>query len=100
MAARLKYKNVRTNGFSSKREFARYQELKLLEKAGKIYLLKLQPRFPLRVNDQLICTYVGDFQYEENARGVVEDCKGYRTPIFKLKAKLMKAIYGITILET
>jgi hypothetical protein len=95
-----KYGNVRTNGFASKKEAARYQELKLLEKAGEIGKVVCQRRYPLRVNGQLICTYVADFVYDDGRTVIVEDCKGVRTSIYKLKTKLMKAIYGITILET
>ena len=61
-----KYKNVRTNGFDSKKEFARYQELVLLEKAGEIHALETQVGFPLRVNEQLIGHYIADFVYWEN----------------------------------
>jgi hypothetical protein len=106
-----KYKNVRTRGFASKREAARYDELKLLEKAGEICALQCQVKFPLQVEGKLICTYIADFCYRlknekfsnnEELVGelVVEDVKGVRTPIYRLKAKLMKAVYGIKILET
>lgn len=47
-----KYGNIKTviDGikFDSKRESERYLELKLLEKAGEISDLKLQPRFILQ----------------------------------------------------
>ena len=95
-----KYKNVRTNGFDSKKEFQRYQELVLLEKAGEIHALETQVGFPLRVNDVLIGNYIADFVYWENGEKVVEDCKGVKTPIYRIKCKLMKAIYGIEIKET
>jgi Protein of unknown function (DUF1064) len=100
-----KYRNVRTNGFASKKEAKRYQELKLLEKARKLCDLETQVRYKLEVSGQLICTYIADFVYLHlDDKGgwlmTVEDVKGVRTPVYKLKAKLMKAIYGITILET
>jgi hypothetical protein len=96
-----KYRAIRTNGFASKKEATRFQELKLLEKSGEIRGLECQVRFPLKVNNQLVCTFVADFCYRlKNAAMVTEDVKGVRTPVYKLKAKLMKAIYGITILET
>lgn len=85
--------------FHSKREAARYGELKLLEKAGKIRGLRLQPRFPLFVNDELVCTYVGDFQFEEDGKLVVEDVKGFLTHLYKVKKKLLKAVEGIEIRE-
>ena len=95
-----KYKNVRTNGFDSKKEFERYQELILLEKAGEIIELQTQVLFGLYVNDQVICSYRADFVYWEQGEKVVEDCKGVKTPIYRIKCKLMKAIYGIEIKET
>jgi hypothetical protein len=91
--------------FASKAEARRYGQLKLLEKAGRISDLKLQPRFPLTVEGVKVGTYVGDFQYTEigsdgaaKAR-VTEDVKGVKTPLYVLKRKLVKAIYGIDILE-
>ena len=95
-----KYKNVRTNGFDSKKEAARYQELVLLEKAGEIQALETQVGYPLRVKDVLIGHYVADYVYWQNGDWVVEDCKGVKTPIYRIKCKLMKAIYGIEIKET
>lgn len=99
-----KYQNVHTEVdgivFASKKEAKRYGELRLLERAGQITDLRLQPRFPLRVNDVLIATYVGDFHYQEKGQWVVEDTKGVQTPVFKLKAKLFKALYGREIVLT
>ncbi|MGD9714830.1 MAG: DUF1064 domain-containing protein [Thermomicrobiales bacterium] len=99
-----KYKAVRTTldgiTFASKREAERYATLKLLEKAGDITKLELQPRYPLVVNDQLVGNYVADFRYrDEQGNTVVEDAKGVKTPVYKLKKKLMKAIYGIEVRE-
>ena len=79
-------------------------ELKLLEKAGKINTLSLQPRFKIKVQDQLICTYVGDFYYwkrdgELYGKWVLEDVKGVKTDVYRIKKKLMKACFGIEIKE-
>lgn len=96
-----KYNNVRTNGFASKREAARFQELQLLQAGGEITDLKVQPGFRLEVNGDLICTYKADFAYrDKQGLPVTEDCKGFKTPVYRLKKKLMKACYGIAILET
>lgn len=98
-----KYRNVPTvvDGirFDSKREAARWSELKLLEKAGKIEDLQRQARYELRVNGALICHYNADFIYIENGQRIVEDAKGVRTREYKLKKKLMKAVHGIDIVE-
>jgi hypothetical protein len=99
-----KYRNVRTVvdgiAFDSKAEAKRYAELRLMLDAGTIYGLRLQPRYPLTVNGVKVGTYVADFAYVDAAGDdVVEDVKGVRTPVFKLKAKLMKAVHGITVEE-
>ena len=109
-----KYKNVKTNGFDSKKEAARYQELLILQSAGEIRDLCTQIPFDLIVNKMRICRYVADFVYYVDDpseltiaetelvfdKQVVEDCKGVKTPIYRIKCKLMKAIYGIEIKET
>lgn len=86
--------------FASKKEGARYLELKLLERSGAIARLELQPRFELVVNGFKVGTYVADFVYFENGKRIVEDVKGVRTPVYALKCKLVKAIYNVEILET
>lgn len=100
-----KYKAVPTHvdgiRFASKAEAQRYSELKILEKAGTLSALRLQPRYELVVSGVKIGTYVGDFCYWDGHESctVVEDVKGVRTPVYQLKKKLMKALYGIEIRE-
>lgn len=95
-----KYRNQPTEvdgiRFASKAEARRYANLKLLERAGEIEGLKLQPRFPLIVNNIHVCTYVADFAYldRNTDREVVEDTKGVKTKDFVIKAKLFHALYG------
>lgn len=79
--------------FSSKAEAKRYSELKLLERAGQIKHLQCQPKFPLSVNNRHICAYIADFQYVEGRKAVIEDVKGFRTPDYRIKAKLFMALY-------
>jgi hypothetical protein len=86
--------------FASRMEARRFQELRLMEKAGEITNLKLQTRWPLVVNGVKVCEYRPDFEYDEGGRHVVEDVKGARTSVFAIKAKLMRAVHGITVLET
>jgi len=99
-----KYRNKRTEVdgimFDSKKEAKRYSVLKILEKEGVIKDLRLQVPYKLEVNGVLICTYRADFVYILDPQIIVEDCKGLRTPIYKLKRKLMRAIHNIEILET
>lgn len=102
--------------FASKKEARRWGELKIFEKAGKIWSLERQVRYRCEVNGTLICTYVADFRYcrvpsshslpasKFWASGypaylVVEDVKGFRTREYQMKRKLMLACYGITITE-
>lgn len=87
--------------FASKSEADRYGELKLLLARGMIQDLVLQKRYPLHAgNGDLICHYVADFVYGEDGVTVVEDRKGFKTDIYKLKKKWFEAEYGIRIRET
>lgn len=85
--------------FDSVREAARYRELSLLVKAGAINDLELQKSYLITVNGKLVCRYVADFVYQSDDGLIVEDVKGFRTPVYKLKKKLMLAAFGIEIRE-
>lgn len=87
--------------FASQREGARYLALREIGDAGALTNLELQPAFPLVVNSMTIGRYLADFAYTElpSGRRVVEDVKGVRTPIYRLKAKLVRALYGVVIAE-
>lgn len=92
--------------FDSRKESLRYEVLSKMQKHGEIADLLLQQKFSLTVNENHICYYVADFQYKwyngifwEN---IVEDVKSEITrelPVYRIKKKLMFAIYGITIKE-
>lgn len=87
--------------FASRAEARRWQELCLLRTAGEIKDLQRQKRFPLVVDGEKIATYVCDFIYRDcDGNTIVEDCKGVKTPVYKLKKKLIHALYHIDILET
>ena len=86
--------------FASKREAHRYSELKLAECNGDIFNLELQPKFPLIVNGKKVASYIADFRYTEHGQVVVEDSKGFRTAVYRLKKKIVEAQYGIEITET
>lgn len=89
--------------YDSKAEAAHAQVLQLRQKAGEIVELQEQVRFKLIVNDQLVCEYIADFTYWEGKNFVVADVKGMRKgaayAMFRLKAKLMKAIHNIEVVE-
>ena len=88
--------------FDSVKEFHRWGCLRLLERAGKITDLKRQVSFELipKQDGERACTYVADFTYYENGQYVVEDCKGFKTDVYRIKKKLMKWVHGISIKET
>ena len=98
-----KYKNKKVQidmyVFDSIAESRRYKELVLLERAGKITELQLQPKFLLqesfRKNGKTYrkIEYIADFQYEENGKIIVEDVKGKETEAFKIKRKLFEKRY-------
>ena len=94
--------------FDSKREAKRYGELKLLERSGAISDLRRQvryeliPAFDVQGKHYRPTSYVADFVYVDAKTGteVVEDVKGYRTDVYRLKAKLFAAKFGVSIRET
>lgn len=89
--------------FASRKEANRYLVLKQLLRCNKITDLQLQVKYTFVLNDKKIgIAYIADFTYTdvETELFVVEDVKGYKTDIYKLKKKLMKAFFDIDILET
>ena len=122
--AKYKNKKIEVDGivFDSKKEARRYQELKLLEKAGKITDLQMQVKFELipaqrEFTNEIYtkgrnkgsfkkgkllereCVYIADFVYWENGKRVAEDTKGFRTKDYIIKRKLMLYVHGIRIKE-
>lgn len=104
-----KYSNKKTviDGikFDSKKESQRYLALKEMERSGEIRDLKLQPKFVLqekfRSEDHGACreiAYIADFSYftEGCDKMYVEDVKGVKTDVFKLKMKMFLHRYGET----
>lgn len=108
--------------FDSKKEATRFQQLRLLERAGKISGLQRQVKYILIPAQREFCneiytkgekkgcfkpgkllekecSYIADFVYYENGKPVVEDAKGFRTEVYKIKRKLMLERYGIQIRE-
>lgn len=109
MKRESKYGNRRGGGFDSRREQRRYQELLLLQRAGKITGLVRQQAFELipAQRDESGCVieravkYVADFCYVDPDTGavVVEDAKGFRTKDYIIKRKLMLWVHHIRVKE-
>jgi hypothetical protein len=105
-APRSKFLNIPTEvdgiRFDSRAEARRFGELRLLMRAGEISGLELQPKFELTVGGLKIADYFADFGYL-NRLGVriTEDVKSKatRTPVYRIKKKLVKALYGVEIVE-
>jgi len=86
--------------FASKAEGSRFVCLKRLQEAGVIRGLELQPRFPFEMGGELMFTYAADFVYENvNGEVIIEDVKGVRTAVYKLKKRIVQKHYGIKITE-
>ena len=96
--------------FASKREAKRYGELKLLERAGVISALELQPKFKLGTDEAPVliksdrypngrrAVYLADFRYQWPVGNiVVEDVKGIDTPLSRLKRAVVEAQYSVEI---
>ena len=112
---RVKYRNEPTflDGvrFHSKREAKRYGELKLLERAGVISELELQPKFKLGTDARPIlirsqgypkgrrAVYLADFRYRnlDDSQLVIEDVKGIDNPLSRLKRAIVEAQYRVRI---
>ncbi len=95
-----KYHNQKTKGFDSKKEAKRYEELRLMERAGVITDLECQPEWTLlpaftdnHGGKHRAIKYRADFSYIEKDIEIVEDVKGVRTELYKLKKKLLLAQY-------
>lgn len=98
--------------FDSKKEFIRWCELRIMEKAGKITKLRRQVKFVLipaqydgKYKLESETSYIADFAYkDETGREIVEDVKGYKRgaayQLFVIKRKLMLQKYGIIIKES
>jgi len=86
--------------FDSAAEARRYGELKILESAGEITELILQPRYDVEINQRKVCTYVADFFYLKDGVAVIEDTKGFKTPVYRLKKRLVEAFFDMKIMET
>ena len=88
--------------FDSKREAVRYSELKLAERAGEISDIVLQPEYLLRVEGgKSVGKYRADFRYLHipSDTVIVEDVKGVKTAVYRLKKRIVEAVYGIEIVE-
>ena len=93
--------------FDSQKEYRRFCELRLLERAVRIADLQRQVKFELipsqRIDGKVVeraCVYVADFVYMEDGKEIVEDTKGVRTADYIIKRKLMLWVHGIQIRET
>ncbi len=101
-----KYRAVRTNGYASKREARRANDLAILERIGDISELKEQvvfiiaPSVVIQGRKRPPMKYIADWTYVQGGKMVVEDCKGFRTTEYRIKRHLMKAVHNIDITET
>lgn len=92
--------------FDSRREADRYLVLKGMEEDGSIEDLRRQvryeliPAFDVDGRHYRPVFYVADFVYTEDGKDVVEDVKGMRTDVYRLKSKLFAKRYGKAIKET
>lgn len=107
-ANRNKYHAERSAGYASRKEHRRANELRLLQRAGVISDLREQVRYRLipaqrDADGNLLereCAYVADFVYtDEHGNTIVEDTKGVRTDVYRIKRKLMLYVHGIRITE-
>lgn len=104
---RNKYGAKKTGGHASEKEHERANQLKLMQRAGLISNLREQVKYVLIPTQrdpagnllEKECSYYADFVYDKDGVSVVEDTKGFRTPEYRIKRKLMLRIHGIVIKE-
>lgn len=97
-----KFRNVKTNGYASKKEARRGAALRAMARAGDIRDLVEQPRYLLipKQDGERKCEYVADFAYTtQRGEKIVEDCKGIRTRDYIIKRKLMLFVHRIRVRE-
>lgn len=103
-----KYHAEKSGGYDSRREHRRALQLQLMQRAGLISDLREQVRYELipaqrSPEGKLLeraCHYVADFVYkDEHGNTIVEDTKGVRTDVYRIKRKLMLKVHGIRITE-
>lgn len=107
-ASKYRAKKTTVDGitFDSRKEADRYLVLKGMEEDGLISDLhrqvryELLPAFDVDGRHYRPVYYVADFVYVEDGKEVVEDVKGMRTDVYKLKSKLFARRYGMSIRET
>lgn len=101
----MKYHNAKVRAgdevFDSRYEYNRWCELRLLERAGQITDLKRQVKFELipKQEGEWPVYYVADFVYSRGGQKVVEDAKGFKTPDYIIKRKLMLYVHQIRVNE-
>lgn len=97
-----KAQGIRGIRFDSTHEAQHYVGLRTRLEDGEITGLVLQPSYDIHAaNGEKVATYIADFRYVEitSGRVVVVDAKGMRTPLYRLKKKLVEAEHAITIVE-
>jgi len=82
--------------FSSKKEKKRYEELKLLQQAGELLFFLRQVPFHLPGNVKYVCDFMS---FWKDGAVTIEDVKGFKTPMYKTKKKILEATYPIEIME-
>ena len=110
--SKFKNKKVELDGyvFDSQAEAKHYKHTLLPRlEAGDITHFEVHPRIRCEINGRKICDYLADFRYFDRAASgpdgqvgcqVVEDVKGFKTDIYRLKKKLVEALYpGTKICE-
>lgn len=79
-------------------EAGRCNDLHVLQDQGRIARLEQQPEFPVHVGGKLIFTYKADFAWFQGNCRIIEDVKGVKTPVYRLKKKLVEAYHPGTVI--
>lgn len=87
--------------FDSKMEADRYLQLKGMIEDGRITNLERQVEFEIlpKFKKYRVLKYIADFTYYLDGHYVIEDVKGFRTPVYLLKKRLLEQLKNIEIYE-
>lgn len=97
---KVQYEGIKFDSIKERDYYIQLQlQMKAIQPEYKVLNIELQVPYPIFINNKKICTYIADFVVTYKDRAEVIDVKGFKTQIYKLKKKLVEAIYGITIKE-
>ena len=96
-SVKCEHLGVKLDSLKEKRQYIKYLHQQSI---GEILSIKLQPRFDIIINGKFCGFYKADFEIELPDKSIqIIDVKGMKTIVYKLKKKIIEAMYNIKIIE-